>query len=163
YALAVALVVASVLALLRALEHPTRGRWVVYAVTVAAVGYAHDLALLCVVPQLVLVRGGSERARRGVVAALVGAAVLLGPLAALAASDAGSQPLYWVQKPTAQSIKGVVGFVCGSAWIALAAAALAVLLAYRRRSVRPQTREGTFVALWLFLPAVVLVVVSYAK
>jgi len=163
YALAAALVVASTLALLRALERPTSARWAVYALSVAAVGYTHDLALLCVLPQLVLVRGAADRARRGFAAALAGTAVLLVPLVVLAAADAGSQPLYWVHRPTPQSIKGVVGFVCGSAWIALAAAALALALAYRRRSVRPRTRAGRFVAVWLFLPAAALIVVSYAK
>lgn len=163
YALSAALVLASTLALLHALERPSVRRWVIYAVAVAAVGYTHDLALLCVAPQVLLVRGRPEGLRRAFAAALAGAGALLVPLVLLAASDYGSDPLYWVRRPTVESIRGVVGFICGSSWLALAAAAPALVLAYRRRAVLPRTTEGVFVAAWLAGPAAALVAVSYAK
>lgn len=51
YALVTALLVASTLALLRALDGGGRGRWLVYAVMATAALYTHYIAILTLVPQ----------------------------------------------------------------------------------------------------------------
>lgn len=100
YAFALCLSLLAAWALLRALERPSATRWAAYTLSLAAAGYAHDFALLTAAAHPFLVWGVRRSgAWRGYVAALGGALVLLLPLALLAASDWGSNPLYWVSRP----------------------------------------------------------------
>jgi mannosyltransferase len=167
YGFALLFALVAVWALLRAVERPSRLHWAGYALAVTAAGYSHDFTLLTVAAHPILVRRSPLGVRRGFAAALGGAALLLAPLAALAATDWGTQPLAWVSRPGPRAVEGFALAAAGSwpgvfACIGLLAA---VGLALKRRGSphRPGARELAFLVAWLVAPFLVLVLISQAK
>jgi mannosyltransferase len=169
YTLALCLSLVAVWLLLRALERPTTVRWGLYAVTVALLGYSHELALLTVVAHVAfVVADGRRRVRAQFALALGAAALALLPLAALSAANAGSDPLYYVTKPGLGVFEDVALLFAGSRpGVAVFVLVLAVAgaLAALRGGLSGDLVPGTWIALalWLVVPFAVLFVVSQAR
>lgn len=167
YALALLAGVLAVWLLLRALERPTARRWALYALGVAALGYAHDFALLTLVAHPLLVRSRPPGSWRPFLASLAGAAALLIPLVPLALSDFSNDGRDWIGEPGLGTLKEVGYALVGSrvakgvTVILLAAAALAYV---RSRSPRrPSPDAVAFLAAWALAPFAALFLVSFAK
>ncbi len=168
YGFALLFALLAVWALLRALEHPSRGRWALYAVSVALAGYSHDFALLTVVAHPLLVWREGPKARRAFALALAAAAMLLVPLAIVVAKDWGSDPIYWLPEPRLRVLYDTAKAFAGSAaGVVVATAVLvagAVVLLVRRDRPRPRGIGAVpFLAVWLVGPFAILFAASFAK
>jgi mannosyltransferase len=163
--------------LLRALESPSFPRWLAYSLSLAALGYSHDLALLSVLAHPLLLVGHWGRVWRGFALSLVAAAAMLIPLAAMLIHPPASVSarhvegaLEWLQEPSVRDLVGIAarigGSEEGSAVCLLVLAAGAVSLVRRRRLGRPlpfPPNVLAFAAVWLAAPVLVLAVVSFAR
>jgi mannosyltransferase len=157
--------IASVLALLRALERPSVLRWLVYAATVVGLGYSHDFAILSVLAHPVLVAGHGRRAWRGHLGALAVSGVAMIPLVLFIPDDWGATALDWVPPAAGAGVDTATGFAGGWAGLVVAVVALALgLLALTRIKkpafVRSFRRLHLFLAIWLLGPVTVLALVS---
>lgn len=120
YSLALLLVIASWLALDRAVERPDTARWVVYAVLAALSVWAHLFSLLFLAAQgasLVLAPRRSLPWRSLLTAGAVGA-VVLAPVAAMAASPDAARP-DWIGLLSARRATDSVQFLAGrpGSWV----------------------------------------------
>ncbi|MER7458563.1 glycosyltransferase family 39 protein [Micromonospora sp. NPDC126480] len=149
YALATALAVLATLLLVAALDPPpgTRparraARWAGYAVTVAALGLTHLVALTLLAAHGVVVLAAARRhGRRGVAAwllALVPAVLLVGPLLLVARGQRARQ-LDWVDAARPEDLTGLAGGVAQSGVVGGVLVGLAALGAARlgRRALLP--------------------------
>jgi mannosyltransferase len=158
----------SVWTLLRALDRPSLARWIVYALSVAALAYSHDFAVLALLAHFVLgLTHANRRVRRsfGVVLGLL--IVLALPLLLLVPDDWGSNALYWVPEPTIDQVRASAGLLgARQAYVIPIALVLSWALispsARRRASevVDSVPRTYAFLGTWLLAPTVVLYLVS---
>lgn len=151
YALAGLLAVLATLLLVRALDRPTRLRWLGYGATLTGLGLANLVAVSVVAGHAVAVlldrraRPRDDRSRiAGWIVAVGGAALLLTPLAALGRRQRARQ-LDWVGRPSIGDLVAFPGTVAqatmvGGALLGLAAVGLA-------RSHRPGVVLGSTVLL----------------
>ncbi|MEU6879371.1 glycosyltransferase family 39 protein [Streptomyces sp. NPDC046712] len=162
YALVVLAATVATLLLLRALERPESAwRWTAYALSMAAVGLLHLIALTVLAGHLVAVarraRGERSVALRFGCAVLAGTALVV-PVALLGRAQAGRQ-ISWIPGP---DLWGLVTFwpqLYASALVAGAVTTLAVLAWGERR---PSTRGPLLVASALaVLPPLLLWAVSH--
>ena len=170
YALALCLSLVALWCLLRALERPSPTRWIVYALSVALLGYTHELALLGLVAHAVfVVADGRRRVRVQFATALAGAALALVPLALMSAANADSDPLYYVTNPGLSVVEDVALVFAGSragvaVFVVLFVACTLAAVLGGGRGLRPEV-PGTLTALavWLVVPFTLLFVVSQLR
>jgi mannosyltransferase len=170
YSLAVLLVAASSLLLVRAVQEGEKRDWALYPLVAALAVYAHLLAAFAVLAQLVslLAVGGRVPGRR--VAAATGTFALLGvPLAAsLLANWQGGQ-IDWVESPRARQLPGLLLWFAGSRPVVAlygAGALLALGAAFRDwRRHRDVARLWPFALLvtLVAVPPLVAFALSFAK
>lgn len=163
YSLTLLLAGLALLTLLRALDRPSRRRWLAYLAGVAALGYAHDFGLLTVLAHPVLLWRAPRERRRELLLALVGAAVLLAPLGVLAALDYGSEPLSWLPEPswTLVRLTAIDPASGGAVALALGLALIAVALGVAVRAPARAPAVSAAAAL-LVVPTLALVLLSIA-
>jgi mannosyltransferase len=158
----------AVWALLRALERPSLWRFGAYVLSVAAVGYSHDFALITVAAHPALVVGHPNRAaRRGFVLALGLPALLLIPLVVFAPPDWGSSALSWISPATPGRVAETIDLIMGGAALAIGGT-VALLWALVSPTARARAgslmasvpRTYAFLGLWLTLPTIVLYLIS---
>jgi uncharacterized membrane protein len=157
-------------ALLRALENPDLARWLVYATSVAASVYSHDLALLFIpVHAVILLLTRADLLRRFLLA-LAAAIVLLLPVGLKILAQADSDPFGWITRPTPRSLYNFgltsTGSKVGLAVCFIVLAAGGAALFTRVRSGRPlpwPSEAPVFVAAWLLGPVLTLFVISQVK
>lgn len=158
YSLAVLLVTASSLFLVRAVQDGRRRDWGLYGVFAALAVYAHLLAALAVAAQLaslVMLRRRIELRRAVEATALV--ALLLVPLAvSLLAHWQGGQ-IDWVDRPSARFLPGLLLWFAGS-WPVLALYTLGGLLAIAS-GYWEWRRGGDLQRVWPYAVLIALVVV----
>lgn len=166
YALGLLASLVSAYVLLRAIERPTLGWWVLYTGTLLACGLTHYFALLVALahPVLVWTRGGAS-ARRWFVAAVGIPAVAGGAIASSVATELGTGVFYWVPAPSPGLVKDVVLALSGG-WAGLGlglAAAGPALALWRRRGSTERRGTVAFLFAWLAAPPVVLLLASLAQ
>ncbi|MDR3032395.1 MAG: glycosyltransferase family 39 protein [Kitasatospora sp.] len=147
YAFVVLFAAAATFLLLRALERPTAGRWVLYALALAGTGLFHVVALVLVVPHALVAAGRWRTGRaRGVAVgyplAVLGAVLPLLPLIALGQDQVGRQ-LGWLAKPTVPYVARTMWpGLYGSSWVALLVLACAALPLAWPHGRRPAVEAG---------------------
>lgn len=156
YSLAVLLVTASSLLLVRAVQDGRRSDWALYPVVAALAVYAHLLAALAVLAQLVslLVVRRRVSIRQGTVAAGV-LVLLLVPLGASLLTHWQGAQIDWVEPPRARQLPGLLLWFAGSRpvlGIYAAGALLALASGYR-----DWRRHREALRLWPYLLVVALV------
>jgi mannosyltransferase len=156
--------VLSALMLLRALERPTVGRWLAYALSMAALAYSHDFAVLIGIAHPVLVWAHRDKAvRKHFVAIVLAAAALVLPIVALVPENWATGFLGWVTEPALKDSIVLVGGglreIFASALVLVAS--LTWLAVRRHAKGRPiVTSTAAFLALWLVAPVVLLSLLS---
>ena len=157
-------------ALLRAVEHPSLVRWLVYSASVTAAVYSHDLALLFIPVHIVLVLLSRTDLWRSFLLALAAAVVLLLPIELKILAQAESNPFGWITRPSARSLFNFGVTSTGSriglvlCFIVLAAGCAALVTKVRAGRPLPWPAEApVFVAAWLLVPVLALFVVSQVK
>ncbi len=145
YALAMLLVVAASLALVR-------GRWIAWVATTALAAYAHLLTLVVVAAEVVVGR------RRVPPAAVAVAVLLVAPMLwFVTARDAGQ--IDWLGPPDAGQLAWVAWKLGGDAgWSGVGVYVVAMLVALQGRGAGVRV-----LAAWAVVPFVTLVVVSFVK
>jgi mannosyltransferase len=170
YSLALFLVTASTLFLVRAVEDGQDGDWVLYATTTALAVYAHLFDAL-VVPAQVLSLLGLGRAApwRRLSISLAGSCLLLLPaLAAVVVHRQGGQ-IDWLTAPAARQLPGLILWFTDSRLLVMfffAAAALALLRAYqdwRAGGRSAQVWRYVLLVAWLVVPAALAFAISFEK
>ncbi|MRK00741.1 hypothetical protein GEV27_04315 [Aeromicrobium sp. S22] len=155
YALVSMVAVLSALALLRMVEQPSPGRVVAYSASVAALGCLHLYALLLLAAHGAYVLLAARQIARRVALAWAGAAVVLLPLAVVAAGQRAGQ-LGWIRRPGLSELRGLVDQIGGTDVATVVLALLAVSGAWvLRRSPLP--------LLWAVLPVAVSWLVSQVQ
>ncbi|MGX6604255.1 glycosyltransferase family 39 protein [Micromonosporaceae bacterium Da 78-11] len=147
YAPALLATVAAVLLLLRAVESPSRWRWLGYGLAVAAVAATHLVALLAVPAHLVLDR----RLTRGRLLAMAGALAVAAPLAFLAHRQA--HQISWVPDPSWAGLAAFPGKLFLSTPVAVVLIGLGLVAMLRR--------SGAFLAGWALLPPVLTALTAH--
>jgi len=133
YAQVIALTTASSLLLLRALERPSRLRWVAYALAVAATGLSHLVALTVLVAHAVPVLRETRRLphrevlrRAAPWAAATGAGlVVVAPMAYLGSRQSGQ--ISWIDEPTWAGVLKLPANLAGSVAVAAVLLVLALI------------------------------------
>jgi mannosyltransferase len=158
----------SVWTLLRALDEPTLWRWLAYVLSLGALAYSHDFALLAVLAHPSLVFAHQNRVARRRFLLALGIPVLLAiPLLVLIPADWGKNALYWVPDPSPDQVRATFGLLAGRQAY-LIPIALVLGWALLSPTARGRARQivaslaGTysFLALWLLAPVTVLYLVS---
>ena len=170
YTLTLLLSVLSSLYFIQYLEHPSRRNRVVYVLVSALAVYAHFFAGLLVLAQGLALRFLDSQSippdsRRNW--PWMALAVL--PIVAFVATT-GAGPLRWIQRPTLQYLWDFALQLSGNGgWLLVVAYALAcaaALIPVSRPAVK-RVAWGSwrfrFLLLWLFLPALLTVAVSFAR
>jgi mannosyltransferase len=168
YGFVVLFAVVSAWTLLRALDRPSVGRWIAYVLSLAALVYSHDFAILILLAHPFLVLGHPNRAaRRGFMLALGIPALLVIPLLVFIPADWGQSALYWVPDPSLDQIRATSGLLAGRQGFAIP---IALVLAWalisptaRQRAadvVESVPRVYAFLGIWLIAPIAVLYLVS---
>jgi len=168
YGFVLLFVVVSVWLLLRALERPSPVRWIVYVLSLAALAYSHDFAILAVLAHPALVVGHPNRtAQKRFALALGIPALLVVPLLAFIPENWGDAAFYWVPDPDLHQIRATLGLLTGRQAFALPIAlvlawALVSPTARQRASevVESVPRVYAFLSIWVLAPTVVLYLVS---
>ena len=167
YALMIALIAGSFLALLSLLRSPRPSRlgWVAYGVVTLAAVYASLEAVLILPAQLVVVLWHRERAR-GVLVALLATAVGCIPLFVLAAQR-GSGQLFWVPAPSWRTAKQLAEALASSGlqpgYYVSTGDALLILtgvLAFIGAARLWRAKGGPLVLAWLGVPVLLVFVAS---
>lgn len=171
YALAVLLITLSAYYFIQSTEEPGWRTAVGYVVTSTAAFYAHFFAAFVLLAQffaLLLLKEPINVIKRQVRLMLLVAA--LGMPLMLFAAVHKTQPIFWLQHPSARDVHHLFAYFCGSGLklgLSLLAIALAAREAWRRSSSTVQQHESTwpftFVALWLALPIVLSLIISHWK
>ncbi|WP_051731798.1 glycosyltransferase family 39 protein [Kitasatospora phosalacinea] len=151
YAFAVLAVAAATWLLLRALERPTWQRWLPYAVSVAAAGLFHMVALCVLAPHaaVVALRWWRERRRAlliGFPAAVLVAMVPVAPLVLLGRRQVGRQ-ISWLQEPNLQDFTNLWHGLFQSPLVSGCVLAMAALPAAWPKGRRPAFEIGLVAAL----------------
>jgi mannosyltransferase len=167
YSLAALLATVATLLLLRAVERPTTGRTVAYAVVAAATAYTHLVAGLVLVAHalsLLALRPVPWRFAR--TAAVVGG-VLVAPLGWYVLTRQGD-PLAWIGEPSRRELVDTLADVAGGGIRhlvvlgALSAVGAAVSVAGARRSLgSARSWHAVLPVLWLAVPVLTVVVSTY--
>jgi 4-amino-4-deoxy-L-arabinose transferase-like glycosyltransferase len=169
YSLVLLLTIGSSLLFLRAIDRPTWWRWAAYAIVSALAVYAHFFAVWVLMAQFLAAMLVPDRS--GLRALFVGVqalvAVALVPLAIFASHRYGA--LAWVPRPTMATLVSFGNELTGSAGVALTVLYLilcgAFVLAVWRPARPEATRESrwhqTFVVIWLALPILGSLLVSW--
>lgn len=168
YALATTMVLACALTLWRALETPSRGRLLGYAICVAAAVYSHYFAVLAVSAQLLVallaLRPPPRTAARLVAACAVGGLTLVAWLLLALPQFQHAGAAFWIApvtlgtllQPPAQPLTAV------AQWLA-AAAAVALVVHLYRRPPPDRRRWATFLLASAAAPTAALFLVSFIK
>jgi mannosyltransferase len=161
YAPVVALVTASMLALVVAMEGGSRRAFVAYSLCLGAAAYMSFVAVLVVPAQLLVALVYWRGRLRQLALALLGCAVGWLPLVLLASSR-GSGQLFWVQTPKLANSKQVLESLASAAlrpdfrptFVATALIAVTALLvaASLWRAVRVRSAAIALVVAWLLVP-----------
>jgi mannosyltransferase len=153
YGLLLGAACASSLAIVLVTERASRRRWLAYGASVVVLGLIHVLAIPLLISHAVLVhlRGGWSSTRRWLLVAALGATPAA--LVLLYSRIQGGYP-NWGDEPNIPRVLRLPEELLGSptlAWflVGLAVAALA------------RTTERVFLAVWLFLPVILLYLVSH--
>lgn len=158
YALAFTLATLSTLALYRALDRPSWGRWSAYGGCLLLVGVAHILAATVLVPHLIIAGIRWYRRRDRALTRMLPAAgvalVALGPLALLGSRQQQIQ-LAWVTTPTWRDVAAVPERVTLSPEVAFLLGALALVAAVVRNR-----RTATELAALTLVPVGLILLVS---
>jgi mannosyltransferase len=167
YALLLALVSASTLCFMLAVERSTPRRWALWAALSALAAYAHPFALLVLVAQALSLAWLPPARVPWRATAIAGAGVTVAVLPLLALLATGdSDRISWVDPATPDNVLPVLERLLGSdgpelvyLYGALAIAMLAVVL--RRRPRRSEQAWRTMLpVLWLIVPLVLAVAIS---
>ncbi len=177
YALMIALLCASFLLLIEALERPKPGWgiWIGYVLVATAAMYA-GLEAALVFPVQILVLAWHRRRIGWLLSALAVSALCCIPLAVLAL-DRGSSQIFWIPPPNAFTMKQVLltlssgglepQFYSGSGdvlrWlteILVGVGALVVVWQLLRRRARPEAWKPALVLGWLLLPGILAWMIS---
>lgn len=136
-----------------AMERPSRGAWIWYAVAVVLTGATHIFALLLLPAHAYFAR----RRIRPWLAGVAAAVVVLSPLLALGAAQVGGE-LSWADKPGLHSLRALAGQLSGSAALTVV---LGVLLLLGVRNLwRIEPDAAVLLTGWLVVPPVLLFAVS---
>lgn len=155
--------------LFRAIDTNTRKWWIIYAVVVAAAIYTNATLVLLIVAQLLPVLWERRRVLVPWILSLVGAGILVVPLAVetLRASDVN--PLFRVPKPAVSDVPGFLAQLSGGAGpehvrqvLLLVVIALVLVAAWtlRRRLFTEDTRGGWIAIAWIGVPVVLAFIIS---
>jgi mannosyltransferase len=166
YSLALLFALLSTWLFLRAIERPTRGRWLLYGAVIGLGGYAHIFVLLMLpahTAYLALVERDKARAALWSIPSLLAVG---GPLFIASVVQAGST-LGWIRplspKQLAGTIQGLTGGTPLALWVTAAWLALFIfqaLRSWRRGSVN---HGHVLAACWLLVPFLVVVAASVVK
>jgi mannosyltransferase len=160
YTLVVLLVLVSCYAFMSALENPSRGRLVAYALASALSIYAHYFAALVVLVQfaalLVLKPPRAFRVRWAITIASV---VLLCIPEAVFASREGGNELAWIHTPSFSDLIQLPSGLAGGIVLAVLLSALACY-GFVRALASSHRRPAMFAAAWLCVPVVLDFVAS---
>jgi hypothetical protein len=170
YSLALLLVSAATLFLVRAVQDGHRCDWTLFAVATALAVYAHLFAALVLPAQLVsLLALGREAPWRRAVVASAGACLLLAPgTAAVVLSRQGGQ-IDWLTAPHARQLPGLILSFTGSRallvlfFLAVVSALLRGYRVWRSRGPSQEAWPYALLLAWLVLPAATAFVISFAK
>lgn len=159
YGMSLFLVALATLVLYRALDHPSWGRWLCYAIVLAAAAATNLLSLLVVPAHLVALyrtwRGCKDRRLLRIAPILAAVAVIAAPLAYLGHRQHGLQ-LDWIGTLTGGQIRSVPADVFMSSPIAYVVIGLAALALLRVREVAAELVAVELVVMAV-LPAVLLI------
>jgi mannosyltransferase len=162
YTMLLALSLLATILLLRALERGSRGAFVVYGLTFAAVIVWHPVGgLVLGLPHLVLILQNRERFfPHGLLAAAVVLGLGVPWFAQISMRSAGADTVIaWIPFPTWHTVANAVLDISGAGWfgIVLAAVGLWVLLRAEKRSL------ATWLLVWAFSPFAVAIIVSIVQ
>ncbi len=168
YALALLLVTASSLFLVRAAEESHPRDWALYAVTAALAVWAHLFAGLVVAAHVLwlLVERRTVTRRRALLAVGAVGVLLLPLVAAIGLSGQGGQ-LDWLRRPGLRQLPGLLEWfvedpVTLAVYFAGGLVGLAAALVEWRRDSGRRPRAQIFLLLWLLLPPLLAFAISYA-
>ena len=169
YSLALLLVTASTLQLVRAVTEGGARRWALYAGLAALSVFAHLFAALCVLAQLVSLVAVRRRLDRSAVLAAAAAGLLAAPVLATAALHGQGAQIDWLEPPRLRQLPGLLAWYTDSValdLLLLAGGALAVVRAradWRAHRSRERLWPYALLVAWLALPALVAFGISTVK
>ncbi|HEY3712926.1 MAG TPA: glycosyltransferase family 39 protein [Jatrophihabitantaceae bacterium] len=155
YALVTCAYLASTWALLRALDRPSVGRLIGYALLATATIYLHLFAIYALATHVVLVARRPFRARWAVAGASIAIAAV--PLVLLAHGETAE--LGWIPRPSPSAVATVIVHMFGGAALGVALVLLAALAL--RHGGLPRDRRTVFVLAWLLVPVAALIAVDF--
>ncbi|MFI5933356.1 glycosyltransferase family 39 protein [Actinoplanes sp. NPDC051494] len=161
YAMATLATVTAIWLLLRALERPTVGRWVLYSLAVMAIGFSHVVSAMALAAHFLLVlraalaSGGRERLRLliGWPLAVIVAVVTFSPLALKGSTQNGQ--ISWVPPNTWARVQAFPEDVFMNAGVAGFAVALGLIAVIMLAFEKQQRWTAGFLATWALLPPVI--------
>lgn len=163
YALVALLTVIASLLFVRAIEGPTTGRWLVYALSAVALVYAHAVAGSVLIAHAIAFLLRSPRPWRPALLGLGAAAIGLAPLA-LAVTRSGTGAFVWITMPQPGDLYPAVRDLAGGTDPLVAgfvvATALAIWAALRHRTDGPGRWALALSALLVLTPFVLTYAVS---
>jgi mannosyltransferase len=170
YSLAVLLVTASSLFLVMAVQDGRRRHWALYAVTGVLAVYAHLLAALAILAQLLsLLVLRSRIPMRWLIVSVAGGVLLLAPLVVAVATHSQGRQIDWVTAPRLRQLPGLLYWYTGS-WVLtaliLVGSVVALATAYvelRRQPSALRIWPYALVVSWLVFPPLAAFAISFAK
>jgi mannosyltransferase len=169
YSLAVLLVAAAALFLVRAVQQGRRRDWALYAIAGVLAVYAHLLAALAILAQLVSLLVIRRRISTRLILFAAGGALLLAPLAIAVVTHSQGRQIDWVAAPRLRQLPGLLYWYTGS-WTLTALNVVAGLIALTAafadlRSSRsaPRVWPYALVVAWLAFPPLAAFAISFAK
>jgi mannosyltransferase len=162
YPLVLAASLATMLLLLRALEHGSRSTWAVYGAAYAVLLLTHALVGLLLVPAhaVVIAQRRGRVLPHGLLAGAVIVAVGLPWVAQLAMrTDSETSETAWIPYPSAEYATGALLGVSGAAGVGLLLAVVGIWMLRRAG----EASLSVWLATWAFAPFVLALVVSVAR
>src|SRR5215213_54291 len=171
YALVLFLTVAASALFVRALEHPSKGRWAAYALAIVLGTWAHFFVLLVAVAHLAsltFLERGRRPSAQTLLAASAGIAIGIAPLALFISSQNGRKADWLTAPSPTDAVRAIEALAGGRAFLLLAylLASAAFALSASRLLRRSRTWEAwrfAFVLSWLVVPVVLAFTVSQAR
>lgn len=175
YAFTLLLATASVLAFVRVIDAPSRGRWTTWVLVTALLGHAHFFGALVILTQVgaLVARGPLATPRRALVKGFALIGVLLLPIAWFLVNGGDQGQVGHVATTTPFRFVGVFGRLVGNGGpllLALVGVACAVALFHGTQRLRADhgvrtEQDWAFVLIsaWVAVPVLTILIVSFVK